>query len=201
MKSVAIAGNTRTTLGTKEAKTLRKTGQVPCVIYGGEAPIHFSAPVLAFKDVVYTPEAKVAEIQLDGNTVKAVMQDIQFHPVTDEILHIDFIQLVSGKSVIYEVPVNLNGTARGVRNGGKMKVVLRKIVVKATPENMVDAINLDITNLRIGQSIRVSNLPTEGYEIISAPSAVIVTIKTSRNAVADIDEDEEVAEEATAAAE
>jgi large subunit ribosomal protein L25 len=201
MNSVVIPGTVRNTLGTKEAKLLRKSGNVPCVVYGGESPIHFSAPTPSFKHLVYTPEAKVAEIQLDGNTVKAVMQDIQFHPVTDEILHIDFIQLVEGKPVVYEVPVNLNGTARGVRNGGKMKVVLRKIVIKATPENMIDGINVDITNLRIGQSVRVSDLPTNNFEIVSAGTAVIVTIKTSRTAVADTDDEEEVAEEAPAAAE
>lgn len=202
MKSVVIAGAVRTTLGSKEAKTLRKNEAVPCVIYGGEAPIHFSALTKAFKDLVYTPEAKVAEIVLDnGNTVKAVMQDIQFHPVSDEILHIDFIQLVPGKAVVYDIPVNLNGTPRGVRSGGKMKIVLRKLSVKATPENMVDAINLDIANLRIGQAIRVSQIPSEGFEILSAANAVIVTVKTSRTAVADIEEDDDVETPAEAAAE
>jgi large subunit ribosomal protein L25 len=202
MKSVVIAAAVRTTLGSKESKLLRKNEAIPCVIYGGEAPIHFSALAKSFKDLVYTPEAKVAEIVLDnGNTVKAVMQDIQFHPVSDEILHIDFIQLVPGKAVVYDIPVNLNGTARGVRNGGKMKFVLRKLSVKAAPENMVDAINLDISNLRIGQSIRVSQIPSEGFEILSASNAVIVTIKTSRTAVADTDDEEEVAETAETAAE
>jgi large subunit ribosomal protein L25 len=198
MKSVIIEGALRTELGSKEAKALRSKDLVPCVIYGGEAPIHFSAPTKAFKDLVYTPEAKMATITVDGKTVNAVMQDIQFHPVTDEILHIDFIQLIDGKPVTVEIPVNLIGVARGVRNGGKMKVVIRKVKVKATPDNLPDGINLNIENLRIGQAIRVNQVPSEGFEILNAANAVIVSIKTSRNAVADVDEEEEVAEEAAA---
>ncbi|MCH8553873.1 MAG: 50S ribosomal protein L25/general stress protein Ctc [Schleiferiaceae bacterium] len=198
MKSVIIEGALRTELGSKEAKALRSKDLVPCVIYGGEAPIHFSAPTKAFKDLVYTPEAKMAAITVDGKTVNAVMQDIQFHPVTDEILHIDFIQLIDGKPVTVEIPVNLIGVARGVRNGGKMKVVIRKVKVKATPDNLPDGINLNIENLRIGQAIRVNQVPSEGFEILNAANAVIVSIKTSRNAVADVDDEEEVAEEAAA---
>lgn len=197
MNSVAISGSVRDNLGTKEARNLRRNGEVPCVVYGGEQPIHFSAPKLAFRDLVYSDVAKSAAIELNGNQVNAVLQDIQFHPVTDEILHIDFIQLVDGKPVALEVPVKLTGNARGVRNGGKLKQVLRTLKIKSTPDSLLGEILVDIAELRIGQSIRVSDVKPEGFEILNAESAVICTIKTARNAVED--EEEEGGEEAEGA--
>ncbi len=199
MKAVAINGTVRTNLGTKFAKEARRNGQVPCVIYGGEQPIHFTAPVLAFRDLVYTAEARKVAVTLDGNTVEAVMKDIQFHPVTDAILHIDFIQLIDGKPVAADVPMVLTGTARGVRNGGKMKTFLRKVKVIAVPNLLPENLTHDITNLRIGQAVRVSDIATpEGVSILNAPSAVVVTIKTSRNAVAETEEEESTEEAASA---
>jgi large subunit ribosomal protein L25 len=158
MKSVEIQGTLRTEVGSKYAQAERKAGNVPCVIYGGEAPVHFSAPILAFKSLVYTPEAKTATITVDGKTVEAVIQDMQFHPVTDALIHIDFIQLVEGKAVTMNIPVVLNGQARGVLNGGKLKMVLRTLSVRALPNEMPESIELNITNLRIGKSIRVSDV-------------------------------------------
>ena len=195
MKSVEIQGTLRTEVGSKYAQAERKAGNVPCVIYGGEAPVHFSAPILAFKSLVYTPEAKTATITVDGKTVEAVIQDMQFHPVTDALMHIDFIQLVEGKAVTMNIPVVLNGQARGVLNGGKLKMVLRTLSVRALPNEMPDNIQLDITNLRIGKSIRVSDVVPTGYEILNADTAVIVTVKKARGAMDDEDEDEEGAAE------
>ena len=202
MKSVEIQGTLRTEVGSKYAQAERKAGNVPCVIYGGEAPVHFSAPILAFKSLVYTPEAKTATITVDGKTVEAVIQDMQFHPVTDALIHIDFIQLVEGKAVTMNIPVVLNGQARGVLNGGKLKMVLRTLSVRALPNEMPDNIQLDITDLRIGKSIRVSDVVPAGYEILNADTAVIVTVKKARGAVDDDDdEEEEGAEGAEAPAE
>ena len=202
MKSVEIQGTPRTELGSKYAQAERKAGNVPCVIYGGEAPVHFSAPILAFKSLVYTPEAKTATITVDGKTVEAVIQDMQFHPVTDALIHIDFIQLVEGKAVTMNIPVVLNGQARGVLNGGKLKMVLRTLSVRALPNEMPESIELNITNLRIGKSIRVSDVVPAGYEILNADTAVIVTIKKARGAVDDgDDEEEEATAEAAPAAE
>ena len=198
MKSVEIQGTLRTEVGSKYAQAERKAGNVPCVIYGGEAPVHFSAPILAFKSLVYTPEAKTATITVDGKTVEAVIQDMQFHPVTDTLMHIDFIQLVEGKPVTMDIPVVLNGQARGVLNGGKLKMVLRTLSVRALPNEMPESIELNITNLRIGKSIRVSDVVPAGFEILNADTAVIVTIKKARGAVDD-DEDEEGASEEAAA--
>jgi large subunit ribosomal protein L25 len=195
MKSVEIKGNVRTDVGSKYAKAERKAGNVPCVVYGGEAPIHFSAPVLAFKGLVYTAEAKTAKITIGDTSVEAVIQDMQFHPVTDQLMHIDFIQLVEGKPVTMNIPVVLNGQARGVLNGGKLKTILRQLSVRAIPGQFPDSIELDITELRIGKSIRVSDVAPSGYEILNADTAVIVTVKKARGAVDDEDEDEKGAAE------
>lgn len=195
MKSVEIQGTLRTEVGSKYAQAERKAGNVPCVIYGGEAPVHFSAPILAFKSLVYTPEAKTATITVDGKTVEAVIQDMQFHPVTDALIHIDFIQLVEGKAVTMNIPVVLNGQARGVLNGGKLKMILRTLSVRALPNEMPENIQLDITNLRIGKSIRVSDVVPAGYEILNADTAVIVTVKKARGAMDDEDDEEEGATE------
>src|SRR6056300_2070738 len=202
MKSVEIQGNLRTDLGSKYAQAERKAGNVPCVVYGGEAPIHFSAPTLAFKGLVYTAEAKTAKITVGDTTVEAVIQDIQFHPVTDQLMHIDFIQLVDGKAVTMNIPVVLHGQARGVLNGGKLKTILRQLSVRAIPGQFPESIDLDITDLRIGKSIRVSDVTPEGFEILNATTAVIVTVKKARGAVDDEEEEgtEEGAEAATEAA-
>ena len=191
MKSVEIQGNVRTEIGSKYAKAERKAGNVPCVVYGGEAPIHFSAPTLAFKGLVYTAEAKTAKITVGDATVEAVIQDIQFHPVTDQLMHIDFIQLVEGKPVTMDIPVVLNGQARGVLAGGKLKTILRKLSVRAVPGQFPESIELDINGLRIGKSIRVSDVPAEGFEILNADTAVIVTVKKARGAVDDSEDEEE----------
>ena len=202
MKSVEIQGNVRTEVGSKYAKAERKAGNVPCVVYGGEAPIHFSAPTLAFRGLVYTAEAKTAKITVGDTTVEAVIQDIQFHPVTDQLMHIDFIQLVDGKEVTMNIPVVLHGQARGVLNGGKLKTILRQLSVRAIPGQFPESIELDITDLRIGKSIRVSDVTPEGFEILNADTAVIVTVKKARGAVdEDDDEEEEGAEGAEAPAE
>ena len=200
MKSVEIQGNVRTEVGSKYAKAERKAGNVPCVVYGGEAPIHFSAPTLAFRGLVYTAEAKTAKITVGDATVEAVIQDIQFHPVTDQLMHIDFIQLVDGKAVTMNIPVVLHGQARGVLNGGKLKTILRQLSVRAIPGQFPERIDLNIADLRIGKSIRVSDVTPEGFEILNADTAVIVTVKKARGAVDEDDAAEEEGAEAPAEA-
>ena len=200
MKSVEIQGNVRTEVGSKFAKAERKAGNVPCVVYGGEAPIHFSAPTLAFRGLVYTAEAKTAKITVGDTTVEAVIQDIQFHPVTDQLMHIDFIQLVDGKAVTMNIPVVLHGQARGVLNGGKLKTILRQLSVRAIPGQFPERIDLNIADLRIGKSIRVSDVTPEGFEILNADTAVIVTVKKARGAVDEDDDEEEEGAEAPAEA-
>lgn len=203
MQSVTLQGTLRTELGTKYAKQLRDQGQVPCVMYGGDAPVHFYAPTLAFRDLVYTAEARMASIELDGKTYQAVIQDMQFHVLNDSLTHVDFIQVIDGKPVTIQVPMVLTGNARGVRNGGKMKFTLRNLKVKGLINDLPSSIEHDITELRIGQAVRVAEVK-EGkpYEILNADNAVVVSIAMSRNAVADSDDSsEEEAAPAEASAE
>ncbi|MFZ9777157.1 MAG: 50S ribosomal protein L25 [Schleiferiaceae bacterium] len=200
MQSVTLQGTLRTELGTKYAKQLRDQGQVPCVMYGGDAPVHFYAPTLAFRDLVYTAEARMASIELDGKTYQAVIQDMQFHVLNDALTHVDFIQILDGKPVTIQVPMILTGNARGVRNGGKMKFALRNLKVKGLIHDLPSSIEHDITELRIGQAVRVAEVK-EGkpYEILNADNAVVVSIGMSRNAV--VDTDDEAGEEEAAPAE
>ncbi|MCE2816274.1 MAG: 50S ribosomal protein L25 [Cryomorphaceae bacterium] len=198
MQSVTLQGTVRTDLGTKYAKQLREQGHVPCVMYGGEQPVHFYAPTLAFRDLVYTAEARMASIELNGKTYQAVIQDMQFHVLNDALTHVDFIQVLDGKPVTIQVPMILTGNARGVRSGGKMKFSLRNLKVKGLINDLPSSIEHDITELRIGQAIRVSDIKAgKPYEILNADNAVVVSIAMSRNAVADTDD--EVAEEAAPA--
>ena len=202
MQSVTIKGTVRTELGSKFAKAVRAAGDVPCVLYGGKEPIHFSAPILAFRELVYTSEALVAHIELDGKTIQAVIQDMQFDPLTDKLTHMDLIEVVEGKPVTIEVPVVMTGNARGVRNGGKLKSVLRSLKIKGHINDLPSVIEHDITDLRIGQSIRVSDMKDgKPFEVLNAEAAVVVTIKMSRKAVSEEEEAEEAAEGAEATAE
>ncbi len=200
MQSVTLQGTVRTELGTKYAKQLRDQGQVPCVMYGGDAPVHFYAPILAFRDLVYTAEARMASIELNGKTYQAVIQDMQFHVLNDSLTHVDFIQVLDGKPVTIQVPMVLTGNSRGVRNGGKLKFSLRNLKVKGLINDLPSSIEHDITELRIGQAIRVADVKAgKPYEILNAENAVVVSIAMSRNAVADTDD--EAGEEAAAPAE
>jgi len=190
MQSVTLQGTVRTELGTKYAKQLRDQGHVPCVMYGGDAPVHFYAPILAFRDLVYTAEARMASIELEGKTYSAVIQDMQFHVLNDALTHVDFIQVLDGKPVTIQVPMVLTGNSRGVRNGGKLKFSLRTLKVKGLINDLPSSIEHDITDLRIGQAIRVADVKAgKPYEILNSDNAVVVSIAMSRNAVADTDDD------------
>ncbi|MEQ9263307.1 MAG: 50S ribosomal protein L25/general stress protein Ctc [Owenweeksia sp.] len=202
MKVVTIEGTKREELGSKSAKQLRREGNVPCVIYGGKENIHFFTPETSFKELLYTAEAHTVEININGTSTKAVIRDVQYHPVTDDVEHVDFFELIPGVPVTIEVPINLIGNARGVRNGGRLKVNLRKLRVKASEENLPGKLDIDIEKLRIGQAIRVSEVNTDGFEIEHEPHRVILTIQNARNAVEeDLDEEEEGEEGAETAAE
>ncbi|MEZ4798003.1 MAG: 50S ribosomal protein L25/general stress protein Ctc [Flavobacteriaceae bacterium] len=201
MKSITINGSKRESVGKKATKALRNAGEVPCVLYGGDQPLHFSAPELAFSQLVYTPNAHTVVIALDnGNTLNAVLQDIQFHPVTDKILHIDFYQLFEDKEIAMDIPVNLVGNARGVKNGGVLRRNNRKLRVKALPTNLPDFIEIDITPMKIGSKIYVRDLDQEKYRFLHTDNTVVCQIKTARTAIADDEEEEELEEGAEAAA-
>jgi len=204
MKSITIKGSERESVGKKATKALRNAGKVPCVVYGGEKPLHFSADELAFRDLVYTPNAHTVAIELEGKeTVNAVLQDIQFHPVTDAIIHIDFYQLFDDKMVTMNIPVRLQGNSPGVRNGGRLLFRKRKLAIKALPSKLPDFFDIDISKLRIGQNISVASLLNDDFSILHPDNQVVVQVKTARTAVVtdDEDEDEEGAEGAEGASE
>jgi len=198
MKSISIKGSKRESVGKKATKALRNAGQVPCVIYGGDQPMHFSAPELAFKGLVYTPDAHTVDIELEGATYRAILQDIQFHPVTDRILHVDFYQIFDDKEVMMLIPVKFVGSSKGVLNGGVLRKNNRTLRVKALPDNLPDFIEADITNLKIGNKLYVTALENEAYKFMHPDNTVVCQVRTSRNAVDVDDEDEEEGETADA---
>ena len=196
MKSVSISAAKRVDLGKKEAKLSRAAGNVPCVMYGGKTNQHFTVKENALNNLVYTPKVYSVAIDIEGTIINALIKDIQFHPVTDRILHIDFIELVPGQEVNTFIPVVFEGSSIGVRNGGKLRTTLRKLSVRATPENLPDNVTLDISEMTIGEKVYVRDIEASNFDILTAGSAVIVSVKTARGVV---DEDEEEGAAAPAA--
>ncbi|WP_179352921.1 50S ribosomal protein L25/general stress protein Ctc [Winogradskyella vidalii] len=194
MKSITIDGSQRESVGKKSTRALRNAGQVPCVLYGGEAnPVHFTSPELAFSKLVYTPSAHTVVIKLDnGDTFNAVMQDIQFHPVTDRIMHVDFYEIYEDKAITMEIPVKTVGSSKGVMNGGNLRVPYRKLRVKAIPSKLPDFIEIDITPLKIGSKFYISELKNEDYSFIHPDNTVVCQVRRSRLAVVVDDEDDDV---------
>jgi len=201
MKSITINGSKRESVGKKATKALRNAGQVPCVLYGGDQPVHFSAAELAFSKLVYTPNAHTVVIALGDTTYNAVLQDIQFHPVTENILHIDFYQLFEDKEIAMDIPVVLTGNSIGVRAGGVLRRNRRKLRIKALPTNLPDFIEVDISKLRIGNKVYVSQLPSEDYKFLHSDNTVVCQIKQSRVSVAELEDDEDEEEGTEASAE
>ncbi len=200
MKSITIKGSQRESVGKSSTKALRNAGKVPCVLYGGDKPLHFSADELAFSKLVYTPDVHTVVIDLEnGDKVNAVLQDIQFHPVTDKILHVDFYQLFEDKAVTMEIPVKTKGVSRGVLNGGKLRVPYRKLRIKALPADLPDFIEVDISKLKIGHKVTVSDIMNDKFTILHPENLVVVQVRRARLAVMDDDDDEEMEEGAEAA--
>lgn len=195
MKSITIQGVKRENVGKKSTRALRNADQVPCVVYGGNETLHFSADEKSFRKLVYTPDAHTVNLELaDGAKLSVILQDIQFHPVTDKIMHADFYQLHDDKPVTMDIPVRLTGRARGVIAGGVLQFVMRKVKVKALPSNLPDEILIDISPMRIGHKKYVESIRNDEYTIMHPDNSVIVAVRTSRTAVADDEEDEEGSE-------
>lgn len=180
MKSIAISGSPRENVGKRDAKELRYTGKVPAVLYGGKEQIHFAIDAPALRDLVYTPEVNFVDLEIDGKTTQAIMQDIQFHPLTEKILHIDFLQLFDKKEVTIEIPVKLTGTSLGVKEGGKLVQKLRKLKVKALPKDMPQYVEVSIDELTVGKSVRVRDLKPKGYLITNVQEDTVVSVIMSR---------------------
>ena len=184
MKSITIKGSQRESVGKVATKALRNAGQVPCVIYGGDTPMHFSAPELAFSKLVYTSKAHTVVVALDsGEKLEAVLQDIQFHPVTDRILHIDFYQLFSDKPIAMNIPVNIIGQSIGVKMGGNLQKNQRKLRIKALPTNLPDFIEIDITDLKIGERVYLREILNDSYSFLQPESTVVCQIRRARAAL------------------
>ncbi|TAH01542.1 MAG: 50S ribosomal protein L25/general stress protein Ctc [Sphingobacteriales bacterium] len=180
MNIIAISGSQRENVGKRDAKQLRYEGKVPAVLYGGTSQLHFSVYSPDLKDLVYTPEVNFVEIDVDGKKTKAVLQDIQFHPLTEKIVHIDFLQLFDDKALTMEIPVKLTGTSPGVKTGGKLVQKLRKLRVNALPKNMPQYIEVAMEVLEVGKSVRVRDLETKNYTITNVPEDTIVSVTMSR---------------------
>ena len=185
MKSITINGSKRESVGKVATKALRNAGQVPCVLYGGETPVHFAADERAFAKLVYTPNAHTVVIDLGDNiTFNAILQDIQFHPVTDKILHIDFYQLFDDKEVSMDIPVVIKGAAPGVLNsGGVLTRNKRKLRVRAIPANLPDTIEADISGLELGNKLYVTELANEAFKFLHPDNTVVCQVRTSRTSM------------------
>ena len=184
MKSITIKGSERESVGKVATKALRNAGAVPCVLYGGDQPVHFSAEEKAFKNLVYTPNAHTVVIDLgNGKSYNAILQDIQVHPVTDKILHIDFFQLFDNKEITMEVPVKIVGTSKGVLAGGVLRLNARKLKVKALPSNLPDFVEADITPLEMGNKLYVTKLVSDKYKLMHPDNTVVCQVRISRAAM------------------
>ena len=202
MKSITIKGSTRERVGKVATKALRNADKVPCVLYGGDNPLHFSANELDFSKLVYTPNAHTVVLDINGDQkINAILQDIQFHPVSDKILHVDFYQLSEDKEVNMEIPVVIEGSAPGVLlEGGTLEISKRKLKVRALPKNLPDFINVDISSLKLGNKILTADLESEGFSILHPDNTVVCKVRTSRASMSLEEEVEEgeVTEEAEA---
>ena len=202
MKSITINGSKRESVGKSSSRLLRNAGQVPCVLYGGEGPIHFSAPELAFSKLVYTANAYTVVIAFgEKESYNAILQDIQFHPVSDKILHIDFYQLFDDKKISMDIPVKLNGNPIGVKLGGNLQRNKRKLRIKALPTNLPDNLEIDISELNIGDKVYITELFNENYEFLHPDNTVVCQVRRARAALVveteegEGEEGEEVTEE------
>jgi len=180
MKSIAISGSPRANVGKRDAKELRYQAKVPAVLYGGPTQTHFAVSAADLRPVVYTPDVHFIDIEVAGVKTQAIIQDIQFHPLTEQILHVDFLQLDPKKPLTMEIPVKLTGTSPGVKTGGKLVLKLRKLRVKALPKDHVDTIDVSIDELEVGKSVRVSDLSFDKLTITNAQEDTIVSVTTSR---------------------
>ena len=192
MKTLAISAKTRNGTGKTDSKALRNQGNVPCVLYGGEKQVCFYAHENDFRNLVHTPDVFIVELDIEGEKYRAIMQDLQFHPVTDKLLHLDFLQIFDDKEVTMTIPVHLEGMSIGIRNGGVLSFRRRKIITRAIPGNLPDYIEINIEDLDIGQSIFIRDLRVDKYSFLAADNAVVVGVRTARELIIEEEEEEEL---------
>ncbi|MBP6634363.1 MAG: 50S ribosomal protein L25/general stress protein Ctc [Paludibacter sp.] len=182
MKTFELKGEVRTDLGKKSSKAARVGESVPCVLYGGAENVHFTSTASDLRKLIYSPDVFVVELEVAGKKCNAVMKALQFHPVTDKVLHIDFLQVTETKPVVVEIPVKLEGLAEGVKAGGKLALEMRKLRVKGLYTNIPERIVIDVTSLGLGKSIQVASVSVENLEILNAKNAVVAQVKLTRAA-------------------
>jgi large subunit ribosomal protein L25 len=185
MKTINVKGTVRKDLKKSAVKALRRNEQVPCIVYGnGSENIHFSVNEKELKDLVYTPHVYLVNLDIDGKVSQAVMREIQFHPVTDKMLHIDFYAVDAAKSITIDIPVTISGNSEGVRAGGKLHILNRKVKVSALPKDLPDTLPVDITNLSLGKTVTAGDLSFDKVNIITPKTTIICAVKLTRAAVA-----------------
>lgn len=194
MKKVSLSGSVRENVGKKDAKAVRNAKRVPCVVYGSGKQTHFSVKHTDLEKIVFNKDVFNVELDVEGTKFSTIIQDMQQHPVTDKITHIDFLELADDKKVKVDIPVVLEGRSPGVMNGGRLQQVFRKLTVFAVPSALPDVITVDISGLKIGKSVRVSELATDEMELLNAPNAVVVSVKMARGASEEEEEEEAAAE-------
>lgn len=194
MKSVSISGSPRENVGKKDAKAQRVQGMIPCALYGGKEQKLFVVEEKQFQKLLYTPEVNYVDLSIDGNVVKAIVQETQFHPITDKLLHVDFLEVVDGKPITIEIPFKLTGTSPGVLKGGSLKKRVRKLKVRGLLENVPECVIADISSMDLNDMMKVSDIHIDNITIVDNPSKVIVAVMPTRNSVADAAAEGEEAE-------
>ena len=190
MKSIEIKGSLRTIVGKKATKAIRKQGSVPCIIYGGKENINFFVETPALKPLVYSPNVYLVNIDVDGKVYTAIMKELQFHPVSDEILHIDFVQISDSKIVTMNIPIHVVGNSVGVKKGGRLSLVKRSLKIKALPKNLPDVLDVNVETLDVGQSVKVGDLNFPNLTVMNNSREPIVSILSSRTTAKVAAEDE-----------
>jgi large subunit ribosomal protein L25 len=191
MKLLEIKCSRRAKVGKKESARLRKQGNVPCVLYGGDENVHFFAPENDFRHLVHTPNVYLLKLGIEDKVFDAVLQDIQFHPVSDRVLHMDFLRVYKDRPVSIAIPVQLNGVPEGVKQGGKLALEARRLKVKALPGDLPDILEVDVSRLGLGKSIKVEGLKIRGIQLLDSPNTVIASVKLTRAARGIVPTDEE----------
>lgn len=199
MESISITGSVRKSLGKADAKVLRREGLVPCIIYGGEENIHFQVDERAFNKLINTPNAYIVNVDLNGKTYASIIKDVQFHPLTDRVIHVDFQLLLANRPVKLSLPVRTEGVSPGVLNGGKLQQVLRRAKVSGVPAELPDFITINIGKMKIGHSVKVKDVKIPGVTFLENENQILVSIKAKRGAkLDDADDSEAEGEEAPA---
>jgi len=189
MKTVSISGSLRENVGKKDAKMNRNLGKIPCVLYGGKEQIHFATDEKSFNKVIFTPEVYIIKLNINGKEIHAILQDVQYHPVSDQILHVDFLEVLEGKPVIIRIPVILEGNPVGVLQGGRLINKLRKLKVKALVEHLPENITVDIKDLIIGDTIRVEDIKADNVEFLDPSNAIVVGVRVTRIVEEEVEEE------------